>query len=74
MTFTLEKGPVYVLCVSDDGQGFDTSAPGVEDGHVGLAIMRERAQRIGGSISIKSNPAGGAAITLTLPIVQQAAA
>jgi two-component system nitrate/nitrite sensor histidine kinase NarX len=74
VTFTLEKGPVYVFCVSDDGQGFDALAPGVEDGHVGLAIMRERAQRIGGSINIKSSPAAGTAITLTLPIVQQAAA
>jgi two-component system nitrate/nitrite sensor histidine kinase NarX len=74
VTFTLEKGPVYVLCVSDDGQGFDASAPGVEDNHVGLAIMRERAQRIGGSISIESSATTGTAVTLTLPIVQQAAA
>ncbi|UCH49385.1 MAG: type IV pili methyl-accepting chemotaxis transducer N-terminal domain-containing protein [Betaproteobacteria bacterium] len=74
VTVTLEKGPAYVLRVADDGHGFDASAPGVEDGHVGLAIMRERAQRIGGSVNIESSPTIGTAVTLTLPIVQQAAA
>lgn len=70
----LEKGQVYVFRVSDDGQGFDSTTPGVSDGHVGLAIMRERAHRIGGLVDVKSAPATGTQITLTLPIVQEAAA
>ncbi len=74
VTVALEKGPVYVLRVADDGQGFDASSPGTEEGHVGLAIMRERAQRIGGRVTVRSAAAGGTEITLTLPIVQQAAA
>jgi len=74
VTVELEKGRVYVFRVSDDGQGFDTAAPGVGDGHVGLAIMRERAHRIGGLVEVKSAPATGTQITLTLPIVQEAAA
>jgi two-component system, NarL family, nitrate/nitrite sensor histidine kinase NarX len=73
VTVELEKGQVYVFRVSDDGQGFDTTAPGVGDGHVGLAIMRERAHRIGGLVEVKSTPAG-TQITLTLPIVQEAVA
>ena len=71
---TLEKGPVYELHVVDDGQGFNAAASGVEEGHVGLAIMRERAQRIGGRVTVDSGIAGGTRITLTLPIVRQEAA
>jgi two-component system nitrate/nitrite sensor histidine kinase NarX len=63
---------VYVLRVGDDGRGFEQGAH--IDGHVGLLIMRERAQRIGGQISVDSRPGGGTCVTLTLPIVQQAAA
>ena len=70
----MEKGQTYVFRVSDDGLGFDASAPGTEEGHVGLAIMRERAQRIGGTIRVDSIPASGTRIALSLPIVQEAAA
>jgi two-component system nitrate/nitrite sensor histidine kinase NarX len=68
----LERGPIYRFRVSDDGCGFE---PGKhKDGHVGLAIMRERAQRIGGGIVVNSHPGSGTRITLTLPMVQEAAA
>jgi len=70
----MEKGQTYVFSVHDDGRGFDASAPGTEAGHVGLAIMRERAQRIGGSIRVDSSPETGTHVTLVLPIVQEAAA
>ena len=37
------------LTVTDDGCGFDPAgAPGVEDGHLGLTVMRERARGYGG--------------------------
>jgi two-component system nitrate/nitrite sensor histidine kinase NarX len=68
----LERGPVYVFRVRDDGRGFDPGAQA--DGHVGLAIMRERANRIGGQITVESRPGAGACITLRLPIVQEVAA
>lgn len=74
VTVTLEKGPVYELHVVDNGQGFNAAASGVEEGHVGLAIMRERAQRIGGRVTVDSGIAGGTRITLTLPLVRQEAA
>jgi two-component system, NarL family, nitrate/nitrite sensor histidine kinase NarX len=65
----LERGPVYRFRVRDDGSGFVTGVS--RDGHVGLAIMRERAQRIGGRIEIDSSPGGGTCVTLTLPVVTQ---
>ncbi len=68
----LERGPAYVFRVGDDGRGFDPDARA--DGHVGLAIMRERAHRIGGRITVDSRPGTGACITLRLPTLQEAAA
>jgi signal transduction histidine kinase len=38
------------LVVEDDGSGFDPAAP--YPGHFGLLGMRERAQRVGGRLSI----------------------
>jgi two-component system nitrate/nitrite sensor histidine kinase NarX len=68
----LERGPVYVFRISDDGRGFRPETR--REGHVGLAIMRERAQRIGGAIALESQPDNGTRVTLTLPIVQEKAA
>lgn len=68
----LQRGPVYRFCISDDGSGFEPDKQ--KEGHVGLAIMRERAQRIGGDIVVNSRPGAGTRVTLTIPIVQEAAA
>ena len=40
------------LRITDDGKGFDPSQ--VPDGHLGLAGMRARAARIGGTFSCRS--------------------
>lgn len=48
------------LHVRDDGQGFDVMQ--VTPEHLGLAIMRERTQSIGGELSILSTPGQGAEI------------
>ncbi|MGB8883284.1 MAG: type IV pili methyl-accepting chemotaxis transducer N-terminal domain-containing protein [Azonexus sp.] len=55
--------------VADDGGGFDpVNEPKVRsDHHVGLQIMRERAQRIGGECQITSEPGKGALVRLVLP-------
>ena len=71
----LERGPDYAFTVRDDGCGFDAAR--VQDstgGHVGLRIMRERAARIGGSISVQSRPGHGTEVRLHLPAAQKAAA
>ena len=62
----VDKGEHWRFCVRDNGGGFDThAAPG--ETHVGLKIMRERAERIGAHVSIASSAAQGTAVTLTLP-------
>lgn len=68
----LQRGPVYMFRVCDDGRGFDPTRD--INGHVGLAIMRERAQRIGGQVTVQSRPGGGTCVSLRLPLVQEAAA
>jgi signal transduction histidine kinase/ligand-binding sensor domain-containing protein len=51
------------LCVCDDGCGFDCDE--VKPGHMGLKIMRERAQSIGAAIQIKSKINEGTEIFLS---------
>jgi PAS domain S-box-containing protein len=53
------------LRVRDDGKGFDQLA--VPDGHLGLAGMRARADRIGATFSCRSEPGSGTTIEVTVP-------
>ena len=48
------------LCIRDDGRGFDPLL--IPAGHMGLRIMAERAQEIGGDFQIRSDPGHGAEI------------
>lgn len=52
----------------DDGQGIAKAVlrDGGREGHFGLAIMRERAERIGGRFAIDSTPGRGTTLTLRL--------
>ncbi len=54
-----------ILIIKDDGLGFNTS---VQHDGVGLRSMRERAEGIGGSLTIQSAPGQGTQISVTLPI------
>jgi signal transduction histidine kinase len=56
------------LQISDDGKGFDTSAPPPE-GHFGSVMMRERAMVAGGTYSIESEIGKGTKISVTFPRV-----
>ncbi|MGC9468818.1 MAG: PAS domain-containing sensor histidine kinase [Anaerolineae bacterium] len=53
------------LEIVDDGVGFDPLAP--YPGHLGLRSMRERAERAGGTLDIRSAPGEGARIRVTVP-------
>lgn len=57
-----EAGPFVRLAIQDDGCGFDPSQ--VAPDHLGLKIMRERAQAIGAALSIDSAPGRGATIVV----------
>lgn len=50
--------------VADDGCGFTPGKqPGPDQGHFGIAGMRERIERLGGSVSVTSTPDGGTVVT-----------
>ncbi|HEY2948373.1 MAG TPA: substrate-binding domain-containing protein [Micromonosporaceae bacterium] len=54
-----------VVEVADDGVGFDPDLS--YPGHLGLASMRERAQRLGGRFTVDSSPAGSTTVRVEVP-------
>ena len=58
-----EDGRV-VLEVRDDGAGFDPDAPEVRSRRLGLTSMEERAQRLGGRLTVASSPGRGTTVRL----------
>ena len=50
------------LAVEDDGRGFDASARRPEVGHLGLAGMSARAERVGATFGVRSAPGQGTTI------------
>ena len=51
-----------LLSIQDNGRGFDVET--IPAGHMGLQIMRERVDKIGGHIEIESTPGVGTKLTL----------
>ncbi len=53
------------ITIRDDGQGFETDEQEKASGdHFGLSIMKARATRIGGKLTIRSQPGNGTVVTL----------
>jgi signal transduction histidine kinase len=52
--------------IADDGRGFDAHRT-VARGHHGLANMRARAEAMSGTFDVRSAPAGGTRIIVTVP-------
>jgi PAS domain S-box-containing protein len=55
-----------VVIVEDNGAGFDTSAT-LDGDHFGLLGMRERAETLGGTLTIESRPGKGTTIVAEVP-------
>ncbi len=66
VTLKVDKGPRWRFEVRDNGQGFAPRAASASDTHVGLHIMRERAERIGAQVHVESAPGEGTAVLLEL--------
>jgi signal transduction histidine kinase len=54
------------ITVSDDGGGFDPSANGAVEG-LGLRLMRERVEELGGTLKISSRPGEGSIVVASIP-------
>ncbi|MED5622440.1 type IV pili methyl-accepting chemotaxis transducer N-terminal domain-containing protein [Ideonella sp. BN130291] len=65
VVLSVQQQPAWRFQVKDDGIGFDPHAA-LDETHVGLRIMRERAARAGATVDVASAPGQGTCMTLTL--------
>jgi len=65
-------GHTLELTIGDDGVGFNPDAIHNHRPHFGLGIMRERAQSIGATFDLDSEPGAGTRITVRLPLEEGA--
>jgi len=54
--------------IEDNGLGFDPPGTFPSPGHMGMAMMRQRAEAEGGWIQIQSSPGGGTVVELAIPM------
>lgn len=65
---TLITNGAVSLTVADNGRGFDVRDVHMHDGdHMGLQLMRERAESMGGALDVHSAPGAGTTVRLVLP-------
>jgi two-component system NarL family sensor kinase len=57
-----------LLRVTDDGQGFDIGARSSDETSYGLRSMTERAELMGGRLTVASRPGLGTTVTATVPL------
>jgi signal transduction histidine kinase len=65
------KGPSVEIEVTDNGRGFDPQAA-YGQGGLGLVTMRERVEKLGGTLTIRSAPGQGTTVRVALDELQQA--
>jgi len=58
------------ITIADDGRGFDPVAR-VAKQAFGLAIMRERAESLGGSFRLDTRPGAGTTVTVRIPVERE---
>jgi signal transduction histidine kinase len=66
-----QEQELFVVRIQDDGEGFDIQSVNANysaRGSLGMVNMRERAERIDGSLKVESTPGNGTTITLVVPL------
>jgi two-component system sensor histidine kinase UhpB len=61
----------FVLQIRDNGVGLSTEDLGKPDSH-GLRGMRERAQQVGGDVTVSSQPGSGTTVVISVPRTRRA--
>lgn len=56
------------LVVEDNGAGFELDGSGVASDHFGLQVMRQRAARLGGELTVHSAVGQGTRVEVCLPL------
>jgi signal transduction histidine kinase len=62
------EGNRLLLEIEDDGVGFDPVAEGIRSRRLGLTSMEERAERLGGTLEIRSAEGDGTTVRLEDPV------
>jgi Signal transduction histidine kinase len=65
---SLRGTPAVRLEVADDGVGFPASTDKRAEGHLGLALLRDRVVDLGGTVTLGDRLGGGALLTAVLPL------
>jgi signal transduction histidine kinase len=72
VTLRSEDG-VIIAEIRDEGCGFELPGPGTasDDGHVGVGLvgMRERAEAVGGRLTVETSPGKGTTVRAAVPMV-----
>jgi two-component system sensor histidine kinase DegS len=67
VVFTV-SGHLACLAINDDGQGFDAVMVAKQSERFGLQAMRERAEALGGSLVVISQPGQGTQVMVQVPV------
>jgi len=70
ITLDLTGGAVS-LAIEDSGIGFDLTRIDSEAWHLGLVSMRERAEMLGGTLTVESQPGQGTCIRVEIPHITE---
>jgi signal transduction histidine kinase len=62
------RGGEMIMIVEDNGRGFDPAAVSQDEHRLGLYGIRERAELLGGKLTIESGPGQGTSLFVTLPM------
>ncbi len=68
----VRQQPQWRFEIRDNGHGFFNTPDTHDETHVGLRIMRERAERVGATLETPSVPGRGTSVILTLPMAPSA--
>ncbi len=63
----VQQQPHWRFEIRDNGSGFGHDPGSHDESHVGLRIMRERAERIGARLDVHGTPGRGSSVVVTLP-------
>jgi two-component system sensor histidine kinase DegS len=66
VNLAIESAAIKVM-IKDNGKGFDTNSL-KESGGLGLRLLQERVDMLGGHINIKSSPDKGTEVSLQIPV------
>lgn len=70
----MQQGEEYIFTIRDDGCGLDATAiDNGRNGGIGMSIMRERSERIGGKLEIRARRGHGTEVMLKVPTLSEGA-